>query len=115
MSLRDSASIHFERHMQALLGSLGRLARQPLATLLTILVIAIALALPAALYLVVANMRGVTAGLDDTVQLSAYLAMSTTDAEAKRISTAIALRPGVSRITSPWRSSGCGKLSSASC
>lgn len=96
MSLRDSASILFERHMQALLGSLGRLARQPLATLLTILVIAIALALPAALYLVVANMRGVTAGLDDTVQLSAYLAVATTDAEAKRISTAIASKPGVS-------------------
>ena len=33
------------------LGSLGRLARQPLATLLTVLVIGIALALPAALYL----------------------------------------------------------------
>lgn len=96
MSLRDSTSILFERHMQALLGSLGRLARQPLATLLTIVVIAIALALPAALYVVVANMRGVTAGLDDTVQLSAYLAMSTTDAQAKRISTAIASKSGVS-------------------
>ena len=96
MSLRDKASIHFERHMQALLGSLGRLARQPFATLLTVLVIAIALALPAALYLVVSNMRGVTAGLDDTVQLSAYLSMSTTDAQAKRISSAIAEKTGVS-------------------
>jgi cell division transport system permease protein len=96
MSLRDSLTILFERHMQALLGSLGRLARQPFATLLTILVIAIALALPAALYLVVANMRGVTAGLDDTVQLSVYLALPTTGAEAKRISTAIAAKPGVS-------------------
>ena len=82
--------------MQALLGSLGRLARQPLATLLTILVIAIALALPAALYIVVANMRVVTDGLDDTVQLSAYLSMSTTDSQAKKVSTAIASKPGVS-------------------
>jgi cell division transport system permease protein len=96
MSLRDGVSILFERHMQALLGSLGRLARQPFATLLTIVVIAIALALPAALYLVVANMRGVTEGLDDTVQLSAYLSMSTTESQAKRASTAIASRPGVS-------------------
>ena len=96
MSPGDRVSILFERHMQALLGSLGRLARQPLATLLTILVIAIALALPAALYLVVANMRVVTEGLDDTVQLSAYLAMSTTESQAKAVSTAIASKPGVS-------------------
>ena len=57
MSLRDGVSILFERHAQALLGSLGRLARQPFATLLTVIVIGIALALPAALCLAVANMR----------------------------------------------------------
>lgn len=95
MSLRDGIAILFERHMQALLGSLGRLARQPFATLLTILVIAIALALPAALYLVVANMRVVTRGLDDTVQLSAYLEMTATEQQAGRVSAAIAALPGV--------------------
>jgi cell division transport system permease protein len=96
MSLRERAGILFERHMQALLGSLGRLARQPFATLLTVLVIAIALALPAALYLVVANMRVVTEGLDDTVQLSAYLEMGTTEAGAKQAAAAIAEMRGVS-------------------
>ena len=95
MSLRDRASILLERHAQALLGSLGRLARQPFATLLTVLVIGIALALPATLYLAVANMRDVTAGLDDTVQLSAYLEMETTPAEAKARADAIAALPGV--------------------
>jgi cell division transport system permease protein len=95
MSLRDGLGILFERHAQALLGSLGRLARQPFATLLTVLVIGIALALPAALYLVVSNMRVVTRGLDDTVQLSAYLEMSTTEAQAKKLGTAIAEKRGV--------------------
>ena len=95
MSLRKRVSILFERHAQALLGSLGRLARQPFATFLTVLVIGIALALPAALYLAVANMRVVTAGLDDTVQLSAYLAMSTTPAEAQKRARSIAELPGV--------------------
>jgi len=93
--MRDGTSILFERHAQALLGSLGRLARQPFATLLTVLVIAIAIALPAALYLAVANMRVVTAGLDDTVQLSAYLAMATTPAEAGKRAQSIAELPGV--------------------
>ncbi len=88
-------SIYLERHAQALLGSLGRLARQPFATFLTIVVIGIALALPAALYLVVSNMRVVTEGLDDTVQLSVYFRMSTTEAEAKKAAAAIAARSGV--------------------
>jgi len=44
MSLRSGLSILFERHAQALLGSLGRLARQPLATLLTVLVIGVSAA-----------------------------------------------------------------------
>ena len=95
MPLRNGVSILFERHAQALLGSLGRLARQPFATFLTILVIGIALALPAALYVAVANMRVVTAGLDDTVQLSAYLEMGTTPAEASARAQSIAGLPGV--------------------
>jgi cell division transport system permease protein len=87
--------IWFERHAQAALGSLGRLARQPLAAFLTILVIAIALALPAALYVAVANMRIVTAGLDDTVQLSAYFRMSTTESQARKAAAVIEAKRGV--------------------
>ena len=103
MSLRSGLSILFERHAQALLGSLGRLARQPLATLLTVLVIGIALALPAALYLAVANMRTVTRGLDDTVQLSVYFRMTTTEAEAKKTAAVVAARHGIeeTRLVSP--------------
>jgi cell division transport system permease protein len=95
MSPGDALSILLERHAQALLGSLGRLARQPFATLLTIVVIGIALALPTALYLAVANMRVVTTGLDDTVQLSAYLRVGTTAAEARKAAAEIDSREGV--------------------
>jgi hypothetical protein len=42
-------------HLQALLGALGRLVRSPFSTLLTLLVIALALALPASLRLLVSN------------------------------------------------------------
>jgi len=98
MPLPDALAIFLERHAQALLGSLGRLARQPLATALTIVVIGIALALPAALYVVVSNMRTATAGLGDTVQLSVYLRMSTTEAEAKKAAASIAARSGIQEI-----------------
>jgi cell division transport system permease protein len=96
MPLPDAVATHFERHGQALFGSLGRLARQPFATLLTVVVIGIALALPAALWLTVANLRVVTEGLDDTVQLSVYLALPTTAAQARHVASVIEAKDGVS-------------------
>jgi cell division transport system permease protein len=94
-TLTGAAATWFERHAQTLVGSLGRLARQPLATVLTIVVIGIALALPAALYLVVANARAVTAGLGDTVQLSVYLRLATTAEQARKVARAIKARDEV--------------------
>jgi cell division transport system permease protein len=91
-TIGGAVAILFERHAQALVGSLGRLARHPFATLLTIIVIGIALALPAALYLVVANMRAVTADLADTVQLSVYLSLPTTPEQARKVASAIEAR-----------------------
>ena len=93
-----AASIWAERHAQSLVGSLGRLARQPFATALTIVVIGIALALPAGLYLVVANMRAVTADLGDTVQLSVFLRQSTTPEQARKVSDAIKARVEVESV-----------------
>ena len=94
-SFRGAASTWLERHAQTLVGSLGRLARQPLATALTITVIGIALALPVAFYLVVANARAVTAGLGDTVQLSVYLRLPTTTEQARKVARAIKARDDV--------------------
>lgn len=90
--IAGAASTWSERHAQSLVGSLGRLARQPFATALTVAVIGIALALPTALYLVVENMRAVTAGLGDTVQLSAYLRQATTPEQARKVADAMRAR-----------------------
>ncbi len=93
-----AASTWLERHAQTLVGSLGRLARQPIATALTIAVIGIALALPTALYLVVANARAVTAGLGDTVQLSVYLRLPMTPEVARKVARVIGARDEVSQV-----------------
>ncbi len=84
-----------ERHAQTLVGSLGRLARQPLASALTIAAIGVALALPAALHLLVVNTSAVTAGLGDTVQLSVYLRPATTTEQARKVHLAIQARDDV--------------------
>src|SRR2546421_11782040 len=61
------------RHMHALIGSLGRLARNPFSTALTVLVIALALALPTALRLLVLNAQAATGGFSNAIELSVYL------------------------------------------
>lgn len=61
------------RHLQALLSALGRLLRAPLGTLLTVLVIAIALILPTGLWVIVANARAATNDLTEVVTLTVFL------------------------------------------
>ena len=61
------------RHLQVMLFSLGQLWRQPLSTLMTIIVIGIALALPAGLYVLLKNVEEVTQQWDDATQISLFL------------------------------------------
>ena len=48
-------SIWFTRHVSTSIGSLGRLFRQPFASLMIVLVIAVTLSIPASLNLIVKN------------------------------------------------------------
>ena len=73
---------YLERHLQALVGSLGQLWRQRVNTLLTALVIGVSLALPATLLLGLATLRQATAGWDADARLTAYLTTDTPDADA---------------------------------
>jgi cell division transport system permease protein len=64
---------YFARHAQVLIGSLGRITQQPTATLLTMAVIAVALALPLFLNLFLQNARDATANWNDAYNLSVYM------------------------------------------
>ena len=85
-------------HVQALLGSLGRLARTPLATLLTLLVIALALALPAALRLFVINAQAATGNFANAVDLSVYLKTDVPLAKAQQLAQAATARHDVASV-----------------
>jgi cell division transport system permease protein len=87
------------RHAQALLGSLGRLQRNPLATILTLLVIGLALALPAALGLFVTNAQAATGGFSNAVDMSVYLKSGVAVAKAQQLATAARERPGVAQVS----------------
>jgi cell division transport system permease protein len=64
---------YFARHAQTLVGSLGRIAAQPFAALMTMAVIGVALALPLLLNLFLQNVGAATTSLNDAYDLSVYL------------------------------------------
>lgn len=69
----DRWQAYRRHHQQVAKDSLLRLVRQPLGSLMTWLVIAIALALPAGLYVSLSNVEKISAGWDGAAQISLYL------------------------------------------
>jgi cell division transport system permease protein len=94
-----SLSSYTARHGHAFLSSLGRLARNPLATILTLIVIALALALPVGLKLLVDNARGATGGFANAVDLSVYLKTEVSLATAQQLASNARSRPEVAEVT----------------
>lgn len=86
-------------HLQALLGSLGRLARSPLSTFLTLLVIALALALPASLKLFVTNAQAATGNFGNAIDLSVYFKTDVPLAKAQQLAAATRARADVAEVT----------------
>ena len=68
-----SVGAYFSRHAQVLIGSLGRIVHQPFATLMTMGVIAVALALPLFLSLLLQNARSATGNWNEAYDLSVYM------------------------------------------
>jgi cell division transport system permease protein len=87
------------RHLHALVGSLGRLARAPLATLLTLLVIALALALPMGLRLFVTNAQAATGNFANAIDVSVYLKTDVPLAKAQQLAQAARERREVATVT----------------
>ena len=73
MTLRPALEAWLARHAQTILGSLGRMVRHPVATFMTIAVIAVALALPLFLNVLLQNTRTATAHWNQAFELTVYL------------------------------------------
>jgi len=85
-------------HTQAFFGSLGRLARSPVSTLLTLLVIALALALPASLRLFVTNAQAATGNFGSAIDLSVYFRTDVPLAKAQQLANAARARADVAEV-----------------
>ncbi len=70
---RDRLRTFLRLHGYAMFSSLGDLWRAPLMTLMTLMVIAVTLALPLTFYLTLANLQRLSGSLDESWKVSLYL------------------------------------------
>ncbi len=89
---------YFARHAQVALNSLGRLYRAPLASLMTVAVIGIALALPAGLYLLTGNLQKLGARWDGGANLSLFLQHSVDLDQARALRQRLAGWPEIDTV-----------------
>lgn len=87
------------RHAGTCVGALGRLTQQPFANFMTILVIGVTLALPAALHLIVKNAASVSGNWENALDFSMYLKMDVPLEDAQRLADIIRQRADVEAVT----------------
>jgi cell division transport system permease protein len=84
-NLKTRMRSYVRDHVRVLLFSLGKLYRTPFATTFTILMIAVALALPACLYVLLNNLQTVTHTWNDAGQISLFLHTKTSEQEINKL------------------------------
>jgi cell division transport system permease protein len=90
--------VYLGRHAQVLVGSLGRVAGQPLAAFMTMAVIGVALALPLLLNVFLQNARTAGGHLNDAFDLSVYLDKKADAGRAQALAKQLRLRGDVAAV-----------------
>lgn len=85
-------------HAQALIATLGQLTRRPFATLMTVAVIGIALALPAGLYVLLSNAQRMIGGWEGANQISLFLKSEISAARAQQLAGQLRQQPTIAAI-----------------
>ncbi len=91
-------TIWLTRHASTSLGSLGRLVRHPFSSLMMVLVIAVTLALPAAVSLVVKNASEISGSWDNALDFSVFLDEALSEDEAAGLGRLIEQRADVESV-----------------
>jgi len=91
-------AIWFARHTGIAVASLGRLFRHPFSSFMIILVIAVTLALPAAINLVIKNARSISGSWDNALDFSVFLKQDLAEDEARALTSLIEQRADVDSV-----------------
>ncbi|HWL62827.1 MAG TPA: permease-like cell division protein FtsX [Steroidobacteraceae bacterium] len=86
------------RHLQSALFAAGRLARSPLNTAFTVLVIAIALTLPTALGLAIVSVRQATGDFATSVDVNVYFKQDVPLEKAQQLAASLRQRSGIASV-----------------
>jgi cell division transport system permease protein len=85
----------FRLHLQSLTGAFGRLGSTPLGAALNVLVLAIALALPAAMQVLLTNIGSMAPALEDAADITIYLELSVDEDSGRDLAQEIGSRSDV--------------------
>jgi cell division transport system permease protein len=94
-----SLSNWIARHAHALVSTTGHLGRHGLATVFTVAVMGLALALPLALNVLVRNVRDATGDFSEAVGLSVYFKPEVPEQKARQLAKSAGERTGVASAT----------------
>ncbi len=86
-------------HAQALFSSLGRLIRNPVTFAMTVTVLAVALALAAGFFLLVANVQQLTGALEDSNHVSVFLQPHVTEKQGRELANKLREDTRISQVT----------------
>ena len=99
----DMIARYLSLHIENLTGAVSRLVNRPLGSLLTILVIAIALVVPAGLRVMVDNARALSGTWQGAADFTVYLEMAVDDPAAEALAEQIGQRDDVERAELLYR------------
>lgn len=88
-------SAYFSRHLQVLFSTLGSMRRSPMATINTLLVIAITLLLPSLLYVTLKSAQSLSSNWQGRPQISIFLDKTSSSSTAQLIFEEIQLHPSI--------------------
>lgn len=96
--LRDRLASYRSHHRQVALDSLKRMTGRPATTLMTWLVIAIALALPAGLHVGLKNVEALSGGWEGAARLSLFLKAGVSDPQAQELAQTLSAKSGIAKV-----------------
>ena len=97
---------YFIHHLRVFIASLGHLTRNPLASFMTSAVIAIALALPANMFIAINNVSDMSVGWDSSALISLFLKTSVDEKQADKLANKLRLHKDIDSITITTKEQG---------
>jgi cell division transport system permease protein len=97
-------------HLRVFVSSLGHLSRNAMASMMTSAVIAIALALPAGMYVALDNLGELNSSWDGSTQISLYLHSKVDDQQAKGLADRLRLDPDIDMVSMIDKAAGLAQF-----